>query len=172
MLLLTMLIAATAAGSTAPFSANPLANAEKSLLQCYRPNVQDKTCQSIASYRRTGPGTYDNKALVPVSGDVTLETHTPVVIKGEAVCGSVRREDILQGTLRAGNQIIPAEKAKPILDRIAQAMAPLFDKEICTTYEKAGADFTAKASIDGHYSPDLDQTVKWIGPAEGYTVKP
>jgi hypothetical protein len=46
------------------------------------------------------------------------------------------------------------------------------DKEICTKYEPVGTDFVAKISIGGSYRPDQDETVKWIAPADGYTVTP
>ena len=45
-------------------------------------------------------------------------------------------------------------------------------KEICTKYELFATDFTAKISIAGTYQSDQDETVKWISPAEGYTVTP
>ena len=88
------------------------------------------------------------------------------------MCGFVRREDILAGTLRIDGAIVEPEKAKPILERVVQAMAPMADKEICTTYEPFGDDFTAKVSIAGTYWPDQDEAVKWISPAEGYRVTP
>lgn len=87
-MLIGVLIAIAAGNAAAP--SNPLARAEAGELQCYRPDVAKKTCQSIASYERTGPGTYDNKALVALSNEATLETHTPVVLKGDAVCGYIR----------------------------------------------------------------------------------
>ena len=163
-------IVAAAVGA-AP-SGNPLLLAEKGELQCYRPDVQKKTCQSIAAYRRTGPGTYDNMALIPVAADATLETHTPVVIKNNAVCGFIRGQDTIAGTLRVGGQALDPEKAKPVLERIAQAMAPMAEQEICTTYEPEGADFIAKITIGGSYRSDQDEAVKWISPADGYTVTP
>src|SRR4051794_13873899 len=86
-MLLSVFVAAGVGASSVASSANPVAMAEKGQLQCYRPDVQKKTCQAIASYPRTGPGAYDNKALIPVSANATLETHTPVVIKSGAVCG-------------------------------------------------------------------------------------
>lgn len=167
MLLISALIAASAAGS-----ANPLAMAEKGQVQCYRPDVQKKTCQSIASYHRTGLGTYDNIALIPVSNDATLETQTPVVIKGNAVCGSIRAQDMTAGILRVSGDVVAADAAKPILERIAQSLGPLADKEICTSYEPSGADFTAKITIAGTYRPDQDESVKWISPSDGYAVTP
>lgn len=170
--MLLSLFVAAAVGASGATSANPLVLAEGGKLQCYRPDVQKKTCQSIAAYRRSGPGTYDNTALIPVGPDATLETHTPVVIKGHAVCGFIRSQDTIAGMLRVGGQVLAPEKAKPILERIAQAMAPMADKEICTTYEPAGTDFMAKVSIGGSYRSDQDETVKWISPADGYTVTP
>lgn len=171
-MLLSVFVAAALANSGAANLPSPLATAEQGKLQCYRPDVQKKTCQSIASYQRTGPGTYDNGAVIPVSADATLETHTPVVIRGDAVCGFVRRKDTITGKLRVDGQIVDTDKAKPVLERIAEAMAPMAGKEICTRYIPSGAEFTAKVSIGGTYQPDQDETVKWIDPADGYTVTP
>lgn len=171
-MLLTVVVAAALEVSTPTSPPHPLAMAENGLLQCYRPNVQRKTCQSIASYRKTGPGSYDNKALVPLSANATLETHTSVVIKANAVCGFLKAEDVLAGTLRVDSAVVEAEKARVILQSAAQAMAPMANKQICTTYEPSGANFTAKISIEGTYRPDQDQTVKWVAPTDGYTVTP
>ena len=164
---------AAAVGATgAATPDNPIAFAEKGQLQCYRPDVQKKTCQSIASYRLTGPGTYDNKALIPLAPNATLETHSPVVIKSGAVCGLVRAQELIAGTLRIDGQVVDAAEAKQTLERIANAMTAFTDKEICTTYEPSGRNFTAKFSIGGTYRPDQDETVKWITPGEGYVVTP
>jgi hypothetical protein len=172
MLLVTTLLAASAAAPSSSGLANPLVLAEQGQLQCYRPDVQKKTCQSIASYKRTGPGIYDNGALVAVGNSVTLETHTPVIVKGDAVCGSIRLQDVTAGTLRMGDHVADPDIARPTLERIAQVLAPILGKEICTRYEPKGTDFEAKGSIAGIYRADLDQTVKWISPSEGYTVAP
>lgn len=172
MSLVAIVIAASAASQSVPAPANPLANADKGFLQCYRPDVQHKTCQSIAAYKLSGPDTYDNKALIPISKNGTLETHTPVVLKGGAVCGSIRGEDTAAGLLRIDNREIDPITAKPVLERIAQAMAPFAGKEICTRYEVSGDGFTAKITIDGTYRPDQDQFVIWVSPSDGYTVTP
>ena len=99
MLLIGVLIAASL-GTPDGALADPIARANGGELQCYRPNVKKKTCQSIASYRRTALGAYINTALLPLGEGVTLETRSPVYIKGGAVCGSITREEILAGTLR------------------------------------------------------------------------
>lgn len=167
MLLIGVLIAASMGAPTGAISADPIARSDHGEMQCYGPNVAKKTCQSIGSYKRTGPGTYVNSALLPLGSDVTLETHSPVVVRGGAVCGSITRQEVLDGTLRAKNQIIRPETAKPLLERVAQSIARFFDKETCTTYAPSGGDFIAKASIGG---TDRELVVKWISPTDGYTV--
>lgn len=172
MSLVAIVIAASAAAQSVPAPANPLAITEKGFLQCYRPDLQNKTCLSIAAYKPSGPDTYDNKALIPISKNATLETHTLVVLKEGAVCGSIRREDMTSGLLRVDNREIDPITAKPFLERIAQAMAPFAGKEICTRYEVSGDGFTAKVTIDGTYRPDQDQSVIWVSLSDGYTVTP
>jgi len=170
--LASILILASAVNQSPQTSADHLADAKNGLVQCYRPDVPNKTCQSIAAYTLTGPDTFDNKAVIPVSKSATLETHTPVVIRGNAVCGFIRAGDTMAGLLRVNGREVDATTAKPVLERIAQAMAPFAGKEICTRYESSAVGLTAKVSIDGSYRPDQDQTVLWVNPSDGYTVTP
>jgi hypothetical protein len=165
-----MLVVAMIAIAAAP--SNPLARAEAGELQCYRPDVAKRTCQSIASYDRTGPGTYDNKALVALSNEATLETHTPVVLRGDAVCGYIRAQDILAGTARSRGSALAPDVAKGVLEKLAQTVAPFAGKEICTRYVPSSAALVAKVSIAGSYRPDQDIKVKWIGASDGYSVTP
>ena len=155
-------------------ASNPLALAEQGLVQCWHPDSAKKTCRTIASYRKTGPREYDNVALLPLSPDgrVTIETHTPVVLKGYAVCGPIRIHDAAAGILRKDGKIVPQAIAQPILNKVAQSVASLDGLETCTRYEASGPDFIAKVSVSGKYSSDLDSAVKWISLADGYTVKP
>lgn len=169
---LFFLATASAAPQIVQATANPLSNAETGLLQCHRPDVQKKTCQSIASYKSTGSSTYDNKAVVPLANNVTLETHTPVVIKGDAVCGFIRAEDTVSGVLRVNNVEVESDQAQPVLEKVAQAMGQFAGKEICTRYEDSAGMLTAKVSINGAYQPSQDMQVIWVSPSDGYVVTP
>src|SRR6476469_1174748 len=100
MLFVALLIGAAATASKPGSTENPLPRAEQGQLQCYEPDTAKKTCHSIAEYRRTGPGDYDNKAIVAVGNGLTLETHSPITLKGGAVCGLIKSEDVMAGTLR------------------------------------------------------------------------
>ncbi len=167
---LLSLAAASAASQIVQAVANPLSNAESGLLQCHRPDIQKKTCQSIASYSFTGTAAYDNTAVVPIAENVTLETNTPVVVKEDAVCGFIRAEDTIAGVLRVNNVEVEPDKARPVLANIAKAMGQFAGKEICTRYEDTAGQLTAKVSINGTYQPGLDQRVIWVLPSEGYVV--
>ena len=167
---MTMLILASLLAVTP----SPLAKAEAGFVQCYQPNQAAKTCQSIASYKRNGDGTWANTAVVALSPrhPITLETTTPVHLDAQgAVCGQIRKDDVLTGKLAYAGQQLPGDKAAPILARIADGMAYLMGKEICTTYLADGAGMIAKATIDGQPAPMPDQKVIWIKPEDGYTAR-
>lgn len=171
-MLITILLMAAAPAQANPV--NPLTPAEQGMVQCWSPDLSKKTCRVIASYRKTGPGTYDNEAIVGLSpeGPLTVETHTPVTLSGDAVCGAVKTQDIRQGTLRRGQNLVGTAVAQHILNRVATLMAPLDGKETCTRYSSAGGKLTAKIWISGAYHPEDDTEVKWISPADGYIIVP
>ena len=170
MLIVTLLMA----GAARALASNPLAPAEQGMSQCWYPDSTKKTCRVIASYRRTGTDTYDNQAIVGLSaqGPITVETHTPVEIRGDAVCGPVRTQDIRTGVLREGKEIVGPADAKPILDRVAVMMAPLDGQETCTRYQVSDGKLTAKISIAGFYRAEHDAEVIWISPSDGYIATP
>jgi hypothetical protein len=168
---MSLLAFAVAAGVS---GADPLAPARHGMMQCYQPNIRAKTCQSLASYLSQGGRNYGNTALVMLSpkDDMTLETTTPVTVIEGAVCGAIRAEDIARGTLRLAGQKLAPEQATPLLDRISESMSSIIGKQICTTYEPSGEALIAKGRVDGLYRADMDQSVKWVSPSDGYTVAP
>ncbi len=170
--MLFALMALATAAST-PAYPDPLAPAASGQMQCYAP-TDHKTCASLAGYTSNGDGSYANVAMVLLSKEpvVVMRTTTPVAIKAGAVCGAIRKADIAGGSLSVNGQAMAADKAAPILDRIAGQLGAILDHEICTTYVPAGAGFIAKATMDGKPQPDQDQKVIWVSAADGYTVAP
>jgi hypothetical protein len=151
----------------------PLLLAEKGWMQCYQPNETNKTCESIAEYRRLKDGSYANTATVLISATqpISMKTITIVRIRSGAVCGSIAEADLKSGKVLMSGHDLPTEKASPILAKIAEAMAPNLNKEICTTYFREGINRIAKATIAGQSLPPEKQ-VKWIKPSDGYRVAP
>lgn len=170
-------IAALLAFAAAPVQGtemHPLSPAEKGLSQCYEPNTATKTCKSLASYKRNDDGTWHNTAVVLLDPKraITLETTTPVIIRDGAVCGYIRKADVLRGHVRVAGQLIPADQAADALTSIAEGMAPMMDREICTAYVETGDGLIAKGKISGMTITVPDQRVKWVLPSDGYSVAP
>lgn len=154
-------------------SQDPLAPAASGMLQCYTPNVEARTCRAMAAYRPNSAGGYDNTAIVLAASDpvAILETVSQVIVREGAVCGFLRREDIVAGSLRIDGELLADRDAAPLLERIASALAALEGQEICTTYIPSGDHLIARATVGGS-SMGPDDIVIWVSPQDGYRVAP
>lgn len=171
--MLPLIIAATISAGGAPaIDQHPLDKASEGFVQCYEPDDAAKTCLSIAAYKANDDGTWDNTATLLISpkGPVTLETVTPVRLDGTAVCGSISSEDIYSGKLAISGTPVPSEKAGPMLEKIVAGMAPLLNRQICTTYLKSPNGLVAKGQIEGWTKDVPEQRVEWVLPSQGYRV--
>lgn len=157
-----------------PALADPLAPAHLGKVQCYSPDRARKTCRSIGSYSFQSDGSIANQAeaLIAPQQFVVMKTSAPVAIRGEAECGTPRKEDIDAAEIDVNGQKLTEEKAAPVRVQIETAMAPFIGKEICSTYASQ-ADGTllvtetlAGAPMPGH------SVVLWVDPSEGYKVAP
>ena len=153
---------------------DPLAPATRGMLQCYAPNLEKKTCQSLSGYKQRADGAYDNTAIVLLSPSpiVTMETVTRVTTERGAVCGSIRTEDIDSATIVVAGTKLDEQRAVAARGRIASAMSALMGKQVCTTYVQDGSQLRAEVSIDGTRSKKMDQQVVWVAPSDGYIVAP
>ena len=168
------LLALTAATGGADVVSNPLAPAMAGQLECTRPDDQKKTCRSIASYRLVEGSTYSNTATILISpdGPVIFEVTSPVTLKGEAVCGVMKPEDVSSGKLRVAGTLLDDAQAAPALARMVTGLSGLMNKEICVTYQASAGGLIEKATIDGVYQVNQDQVVEWVSPDAGYVVAP
>lgn len=168
------MIALLAASTGAEIANGPLAPADAGQVQCHSPDMAKKTCRSLAYYSLDDRGNYINTAVVLLSPNstVTMVTSTPVTVVGGSVCGEVRAEDLLGGRVMEHGRPLTDEQSAPILERVASSMSGLFGHQICTSYKPAGDHLIAKASIDGIYRPEFDQTVIWVTPSAGFSVAP
>lgn len=163
-----------AAAAAQPASANPLAPALAGQLACHFPNDQAKTCRSIGSYKPLGGDRYSNTSLVLLSpqGPVTLEVTSEASVRKDAVCATILRADLEKGQLKVADHVLTPAETAPVMEQIAQAMAPLFDKEVCSTFVPSDNGLTVKSTLAGTPRPDFDQPMKWVAPGDGYKVAP
>ena len=166
--------AAVLIGAPALMADNPLAPALAGKLECTSPDDQRKTCRSITQYTHLDGPNYSGSATILLSpqGPVVLLTKSPAVVRGNAVCGTIKRDDLTSGQLQVGDRYLRVAEAAPILERIATQLAPIIGKEICQTYESSAQGMIEHGTIDGVSQPKGDERVKWIGPTDGYVVAP
>ncbi len=152
---------------------DPLAPARAGKFQCYRPDASAKACQGLEYYTPTGPSTYLNRSvvLVDLAGPVTVEVTSVVRIRGGAECSTIRAADALGGKVMVNGHQAPTQEARPVLSKIARAVAPLNGREYCVRYESTEDEtLVGRVTIGGVRRPDLDEAVLWVDPNDGYSV--
>ncbi len=152
---------------------DPLAPAQSGMVQCYDPDSVSRTCRSIAAYRRSRDGAWTNIATILADPNlpVTLEMEIPVAVRDGAVCGTLRREDVLGAKLAMLDRTVPPGRALPLLTQIADAMAGVIDREVCTRYVPAPGGLVARAHISGISAVFPEQRVIWVRSDAGYRVR-
>lgn len=172
---LALLFALALAGlAPAHAQTDPLAPAREGRLQCMTPNVEHRTCVALARFEFTDAGIMNPAETVLVPNPVILiRTETPVIVRGNAVCGVMNAEDMERATFTIEGQAATQEQAQGIRDAVAPYFQPLYGLEVCSAVV-TGADGAQRmeASIDGARRDDLDMDFIWVGADEGYTVAP
>jgi hypothetical protein len=164
----------TALPAVAAAPADPLAPARAGKVQCYQPNMIRKTCHSIGAYSFEAGGKIANKAqiLIPAQVPLVMTVTSPVVVRGQAVCGALRAQDFATATFTANDQPLTDESTRKLREAVAAAMTSMLGKDVCTTVVGTGDSLRAEASIDGVAKPELTQDMLWVAPADGYRVAP
>jgi hypothetical protein len=155
--------------------AGPLEPARGGLVQCYDPDRAARTCRAIGAYRFTADGVVWNDAQTVISPSprIVLRATTKVYVRDSAECTlpESRADEItaieVNGTTLQGDVFETARK------QIADAVqATLGAGELCSTYHpNPDGSLRAVTVIDGVERPELESTVLWIDPAEGWTLR-
>ncbi|MBV8799105.1 MAG: hypothetical protein JO208_04760 [Alphaproteobacteria bacterium] len=155
-------------------NADPLAKARTGSLQCYSPDAVRKTCNALAGYTFDHNGKILNQAEVLLSPQqfIVMKTISPVEIRGEAVCGPLRKQDVDAAQIFVQGKSVTDAQAAQLRAQIETSMAARFGKEVCTTYLPQGNKLTTSVTVDGVTQPDFAETVIWVHPNEGYKVGP
>jgi hypothetical protein len=159
--------------AAAPLGA-PLAPASSGRLQCYGPNVTQRTCQSLAGYATGAGGEIENTASAMVLANplVVMRTVSPVTIKAEQVCGEIREQDVQSADFTVDGAPATTVQSARLRAKMLAAMQRLLGRQICTAYVPAGGSFVATATVDGVRDPNFDQRVVWVSRGDGYSVGP
>lgn len=151
---------------------SPIEPAGQGKLQCYSPDVVKKTCQSMAAYRISASGGFENPAsiLLPIHPVTTMEIVSPVTIRDGQICGFMRKADLDKARfIRDGAEEGPEVTAN-YRQRAALVYESILDHEICTAYIADGDGLTTKVTVDGEAMSGPGQRVIWVSPSDGYRV--
>jgi hypothetical protein len=161
-------IAPPALAATLPSS---LAPALEGKLQCAAPNTTAKTCRSLDSYE-IGPGgkiVYSETVAVSNNPIVTMRTSSPVLIKSNGLCNTMRPQDIHAARYVVSGR--PATNAqKSVIDKkLIELFRNEFGHESCTYFISRGDVLIARLSIYG--KPAVEVPYIWVKPEDGYKVR-
>ena len=151
-----------------------LAPARAGQLQCFEPNVANKTCASLGGYSFAADGAIQNVAeiLIMPSPLIVMRVSAPVTVRNNAVCGPLSAADIDRATFTVGGALATVEEATQIKAAMQQQLAPMIDVETCMTLTPNGDVLRADTTLGGTPRPDLSQRVIWVGANDGYRVAP
>ena len=158
------------ASAEVPEGATALELVDQGFLHCSHPNVRLKTCRSIDSFEPIRERLYGSTSLVAAGNGVTLEVYTPLWLVDNALCGSIREQDLMAATVRLNGREVPTQSVAGALQLVVNENRALIDKSYCMRFERAGADFVGKVMVDDEYRPEFDTPIKLIRPTDGYRV--
>jgi hypothetical protein len=158
-----------------PAIRDPLAPARAGQVQCGLPDAARKSCRSIGSFFVRPDGKYDNKVVQLLSVDpfITLESLGPVEVKGDAVCSALTPQMMDEAAyLLGGSRPLDANQMGVIRPLLDQQLAPLYGREVCTTYASVGERIVGRVSIAGERQPARDLAFIWVPAGDGWKVLP
>lgn len=169
--MITLALTLALAGPAPVQAADPLAPAREGRLQCHSPDTARKTCAALAGYTFASDGTILNQSEVMVNPSplIVMRDSEPVYIRDGAVCGRVGGfEDTV---FLINGHPTEAATANMLRQRVVAAFDG-FGTEVCTTYVTEGDALRAEVAVDGQRRTELDQSLIWVSPADGYSVRP
>jgi hypothetical protein len=159
-------------GADAQTGPNPIARGLAGELECTLPDRKRRTCRSMAQYVGDAEIGYTSKDSIALGktpgGDMILKMSTPVRIKDGQLCGTLTRDILMRAQVFVGARALPPEQAAEGLDRMADTMSAMLDKERCGSYVE-GADGTITAVGKGELGT-MQVPIIWVKPEDGYSV--
>lgn len=153
---------------------DPLAPARAGQMQCYAPEPRGRTCVALAAYAWDPDGRISNTAdvLVAPSPVIVARTVSPVMVRGDEVCGPLRRADFERAEVSVDGRPAAPAMAQRVRHELLAAMSGEVGQEVCTTYVPIIGAYIAKIAIDGVPHPEMSARVIWVRPQDGYRVAP
>ena len=151
-----------------------MAPAREGQLHCYMPNVERKTCQSLAGYSFDGDSVSSSGAvLIMPQPLIVMSMTSSATMRDGALCGPLTQADLDSAHFTIEGAAASPEDEANMRIALAQQLAPLMNRDMCTRFTPApGGGLVAESTLDGTPRPELNQPVIWVRPDDGYSVGP
>lgn len=168
MILLALFLALAPQSAPAP---DPLASARAGRLECVTPDLARRTCVGLVRYEFRANGdvaAHQEAALSPGSG-LVMRASAMVQEQGGMVCVNV--DDFFDASFTIGGVAASASETDYLLDEIQKGLT---GDTYCGRRSAPRADGTilSESVVDGAREARLDETILWVGPADGWRVAP
>ena len=172
-MILTTLGMLTAVVLTVP---DPLAPGRTGQVQCYGPDVEQKTCESIGSYRFEPDGRIINKAenVVSSSPRIVVTAAGEVYVRNGAECTSESATPDHILSVEVNGEPLTGADLDTVRQQIATGMnEAVGEGEYCSTYHpKPDGSMIALVTVAGQPRPDFTSTVLWVRREDGWRLQP
>lgn len=172
-----MILITLAALATAAFTdPGPLAPARDGQVQCYEPDVDQKTCQSIVSYRFEANGQTISKAQMVLNDGtrIVVIAEDEVYVRNHAECssGDISPAHIL--SIELDGATLSGDDLNSVRQELASAMQEeIGEGEYCSTYHpKPDGSMTTVVTVAGQLRPDFTSTMRWVRREDGWRLQP
>jgi len=153
----------------------PISRAGKGQLQCFAPDIKNKTCSALVTFRSDSIGKFTANAVILISPEpfIVMTGSIPVVARAGKLCGTLREQDIETANFSDGNAPLQSVQTAMLQAVLRGLLQDIFNHEICAALLPDGQVLIAKPSKDGvPMSSSLDQRLMWVRPTDGYKVRP
>jgi hypothetical protein len=168
LLALGLLLAAT----SAPSELDAAAQSQLGKRLCVNPDVSNKSCSSILSYKPGADGSLveTGEILIAPAQGITLEMTSSVKEEGGALCGVVELADMQKGIVRVNGTPLPPEQNAAAVAKLVERLAPMAGKKACEALRVQDGQLMKYGQVDKVDLKLPGKPVKWIDPNEGFQV--
>ena len=161
--------------------ADGLSEARAGKLQCYEPNLANRTCHGLFKIviKADGSATSGGDVLLNVlNGSSVLVMRTPqsaATVTGNSTCSVARKSDIEGSVFLLDGKPVNAESDRRIKDDMETRQAASFGTTECSIYTVAKPGvYQVTETVNGKPQPVGSHIVGmiWVNPSEGYKIGP
>ena len=151
----------------------PIAEASTGQIQCYGPNVEQRTCQGLETYTKGANGEIEDseQILIGVSPTVVMHTVFPVTIKAGQLCEGMARQEFETADFTIDGAPAGADVTARLHRTVLAEMRGYLDHQECSAFISQGGSSWATTTLGGAKPRTASMKVMWVSPADGYTVE-